>query len=300
MFLNNSSIIEACISFPDLPKKDGDIVYVHPNKLGDFVKEIDTISCRFVLVTCGSDTTIPYGMMEESKLILKSDKLICWFASNAMITCSKLRNLPIGIDYHTDKKISKENQNNLILKIAEEAKGKPKINKIYGNFHFNLDITFRHDRLYALKEIPSHLIDYEKERVPREECYKKMTQYKYIASPFGNGLECHRTWEALALGCIPIVKSSCLDCLYEDLPVLIVNSWSSISLELLDSFDKKGPWKLEKLTADYWINEIQQIAKSNLFITFSKEMEDKLFNPVCYFDTDNVVDIEDIEDVEEY
>ena len=32
-----------------------------------------------------------------------------------------------------------------------------------------------------------------------------MIKYTFILSPAGIGLDCHRTWEALCLGCIPIV-----------------------------------------------------------------------------------------------
>ena len=46
-------------------------------------------------------------------------------------------------------------------------------------------------------------------------------KYKFILSPPGAGFDCHRTWEALYLGAIPIVKTSSLDPLYKDLPVVI-------------------------------------------------------------------------------
>jgi hypothetical protein len=39
------------------------------------------------------------------------------------------------------------------------------------------------------------------------ELYEKIN-YAFVASPYGGGPDCHRTWEALILGCIPIVKSS--------------------------------------------------------------------------------------------
>jgi hypothetical protein len=262
MFINNSSIIEICIQWPELPKKDGDILYVHPNNLGDFANSIDNIHVRFVLVSCGSDYSIPFGLFEESKKILYSDNVICWFSQNVMKSFLKLRYLPIGIDYHTTKTKSKEEQEQLLI----EAKKIDAIkkNKIYGNFHFQMDIMFKHDREEALAQIPSDLIDYEESRIPKAECYNKMASYKFIASPFGNGLECHRTWEALALGCIPIVKTSCMDKLYEGLPVLIVNSWSDVSNELLESYVYTP--QLERLYVDYWINEIRQVAKSGLHV----------------------------------
>jgi hypothetical protein len=76
----------------------------------------------------------------------------------------------------------------------------------------------------------------------------------------GHGMDCHRTWEALMLGSVVIVKKSQLDSLYEDLPVLIVNDWDEITQELLNttllSFKDKT-FNYDKLTLKYWINKIK-------------------------------------------
>jgi hypothetical protein len=82
-----------------------------------------------------------------------------------------------------------------------------------------------------------------------------------VASPRGNGEDCHRTWEALVLGCIPIVKSSPLDPLYDDLPVLIVKDWKDITEDMLKNtieLFSKQDFKMEKLTLDYWKNLINE------------------------------------------
>jgi hypothetical protein len=79
-------------------------------------------------------------------------------------------------------------------------------------------------------------------------------------SPIGHGLDCHRTWEALILGSIPIVKSSPLDSLYDGLPVLIINDWREISKDLLkDTINKfkQIDFNYDKITSKYWINKIR-------------------------------------------
>jgi len=40
--------------------------------------------------------------------------------------------------------------------------------------------------------------------------YKTLPKYKYIISPEGNGIDCHRHYEALLAGCIPIVEYNSL------------------------------------------------------------------------------------------
>jgi hypothetical protein len=78
-----------------------------------------------------------------------------------------------------------------------------------------------------------------------------MIQHKYVISPHGNGLDCHRTWEALALGCIPIVRTSSLDPMFNGLPVLIVKEWSDVTAEVLDSF-VPDYLCVDKLKINYW------------------------------------------------
>lgn len=86
-----------------------------------------------------------------------------------------------------------------------------------------------------------------------------LTRSKFVLSPRGNGIDCHRTWEALLMGSIPIVRSSSLDPLYEDLPVVIVQDWNEISEEFLneqyEAIAKKS-YNLDKLFIAYWLNLI--------------------------------------------
>jgi hypothetical protein len=54
-----------------------------------------------------------------------------------------------------------------------------------------------------------------------------MRKTLFVPSPAGNGLDCHRTWEALYLGCIPVALRSeyCGD---NSWPVMIVDSWDEL------------------------------------------------------------------------
>jgi hypothetical protein len=125
--------------------------------------------------------------------------------------------------------------------------------KCYSNFHFGMNGRYTYDRKDAINKIPKELIYYEPNKVTRLQSWNNMVKYKYVASPHGNGLDCHRTWEALVLGCIPIVKTSSLDHMYYGLPVLIVSDWSDITQELLDNF-KPTNYNNKKLYMKYWID----------------------------------------------
>ena len=115
------------------------------------------------------------------------------------------------------------------------------------------------DRVEAMNTIPRELCYIEYNYVHRIECWKHMTECAFVVSPFGNGYDCHRTWEALSLGCIPIVKTSGLNSLFDDLPVWIVQDWKDISLETMkakiEEF-KNRTFNYEKLTLAYWKSKI--------------------------------------------
>jgi hypothetical protein len=72
-------------------------------------------------------------------------------------------------------------------------------------------------------------------------------------------MDCHRTWEALVLGAIPIVRGHQFDELFADLPVLIVDEWKDVTAELLtatlEAF-KERSFKKECLELAYWKKQI--------------------------------------------
>uniref|UniRef100_A0AC35EYQ0 Exostosin GT47 domain-containing protein n=1 Tax=Panagrolaimus sp. PS1159 TaxID=55785 RepID=A0AC35EYQ0_9BILA len=82
-----------------------------------------------------------------------------------------------------------------------------------------------------------------------------------------NGIDCHRTWEALAMGAVPIVQKSELQPLYDDMPVMVVNDWTEVTKESmqafqknkLNRFDKDGVPVRPKLWLRYWVNYITKL-----------------------------------------
>lgn len=68
---------------------------------------------------------------------------------------------------------------------------------------------------------------------------KAVTGSKFVLSPPGNGLDCHRTWEALYLGAIPIVKRASWPFAHLQLPVLVINEWEDLFSIDLNSFSVK-------------------------------------------------------------
>jgi len=249
------------------PRKNGESIYIHTTALDRFVKEyLPNIKYKFFLLTGDSDRPVPGD--EPYKEIINHPLLIIWFSQNCTNPIGKLQQIPIGIDYHSLEKESMKWGEKQTPKTQERTlfscvTTKPKLNKCYANYHLNMENKrYTYDRRDALNQVPKELVFYEPTEVTRTESWKNMVKYKYTISPLGNGLDCHRTWEAIALGCIPIVRTSPLDSLYDGLPVLIVNKWSDITQQLLDNF-KPSYKNMEKIKIKYWINKIKKNKYSN-------------------------------------
>ena len=252
--------------------KHGDTIYVCSSALQDFVlNHLDNINTRFVLVSGDADNPVPTGAvsLDAFEKLYNHPYLGAWYSQNLVFSPKeypKFRNLPIGLDYHTLSEgahswgpmSSPKKQEELLKAIANKAVPFwSRIPLAYTTFHFELN---RGGRREAFDQIPKDLIYYEPQRLSRMASWRNQTKYAFVASPFGEGLDCHRTWEALCLGCIPILLSSPLDPMFSDLPVLIVSSWGEITADLLDktiSEYRNKQFCMEKLTLDYWTKKIQ-------------------------------------------
>ena len=72
-----------------------------------------------------------------------------------------------------------------------------------------------------------------------EQYYMRLRNFKFVASPEGNGIDCHRTYEALMAGCIPIVEDHPgIRKKYEGCPILYTNDYKEInSTYLLSKYE---------------------------------------------------------------
>ena len=147
-------------------------------------------------------------------------------------------------------------QENILQEIKNNSKPfYERINKIYVNFTTSKSNDRFNDRINSLRAISPNLLVMNLTFTPRTINWNNTSNYTFVLSPFGNGMDCHRTWEALILGSIPILKSKEFVKLFEDLPVLFVEDWTQINQELLDNTIEKFKnmtFNYDKLTLEYW------------------------------------------------
>jgi len=249
--------------------KDGSIIYVKFANMNEFINILNKINFKFILVTGDGDETMPYSLMDIDKFyeIINNNNILKWYSVNCLESLHpKFSLMPIGLNYHCDAIWNNTpvfNQENILLKIRNGSQPfNNRICKCYSNFHFSFYPQFGNPRQIAIDKIDKKLVFYEPNKISKEDTYINQSKYSFVISPIGHGMDCHRTWEALILGCIVIVQKSPLDSLYKDLPVLIINDWSDISEELLKSTLKAFQHKTfiyEKLTLNYWLNKIKTL-----------------------------------------
>jgi hypothetical protein len=65
--------------------------------------------------------------------------------------------------------------------------------------------------------------------------FNELPCYKFVISPEGNGIDCHRHYEALMAGCIPIMEDNPLIReKYKGLPILYTKDYSEITTSYLN------------------------------------------------------------------
>ncbi len=249
-------------------------IYICSSAIPHFITAmLPLIDFNFILVSGDCDETIPQEILNESTLfkLLNDNRLVHWFCQNMTLNHSKITRIPIGLDYHTLTQrplwgpiSSCQDQEKMLQMIKDKSVPFYDRNeKCYANFQFSMDTKLGYDRKDAYYKIDKNVVYYEENKVTRLITWNKQKDFAFVICPHGGGLDCHRNWEALCLGCIPIVKTSSIDNLYKDLPVLIVEDWSLIDTNLLyntiNKFKKKlenNEFNMEKIKLGYWTNLI--------------------------------------------
>jgi hypothetical protein len=218
-------------------------IYVCSDAIEKFCLEVEPmIDCQYTLVSGDSDREITDEICEKSlvsKIILNS-KMKSWYAQNLTYKHPKLKNLPIGLDYHTVhekpylwglKAHSPLAQELTLIDVLQRSSLiENRFFAAYCNWQFAMN---RGDRSECLQKIDKQLCFFEPDRLPRTATWSRQSEFMFVISPFGAGLDCHRTWEALMLGCIPIIRRSGISSLFDNLPVLQLENWTDLTKDMM-------------------------------------------------------------------
>lgn len=251
--------------------KTGNVIFFSINNpqfhdyLEFYFNEIHSkINVRYILVTHNTDCTSP----GKSARFLDDEKLIAWFTVNTdKFYHPKLFPLPIGLVHKLASSGcgATEVYDQITQDFTKLCVCKDKL--LYMNFSISTNKAERWPlfELFAKKDFCG-----AGQMKPAGEYIQELAQYKFVLCPAGAGLDCHRTWEALLVGTIPVLKKSTLDRLFDGLPVVLVNNWEEVTQEFLEKkYQELLPVLLtydrKKIYAEYWLNQIRMQQKGVLW-----------------------------------
>ena len=140
------------------------------------------------------------------------------------------------------------------------------ITEVFASFNLFTNLPERSD---AKSQILKFGYNFTDPNLSRKKYQAGVRQSRFVISPPGNGIDCHRTWEAIYLGAVPVVLKKCL---HEELiklfPIIAVNEWEEFlglsgneKNNLALQFDGL---KYPAMTMDYWGNLLRGRNDSDL------------------------------------
>jgi hypothetical protein len=198
----------------------------------------------YVLFSHNSDRPVD----ERFRRRVEREPLVLWFARNLCLDHPKLRALPAGI---ANPRWTHGNQA-AFKRLQQEKRPKTAL------FEVSFDVgTNRAERERCVAETglaPRRSSSFE-------EYLGRLASSYFCISPNGNGIDCHRTWEALYVGTIPVVTRSVLTDQHADFPLVVLDDWSEFaSIDFSPRLYEQvwGDWSAESLRLDRYFERIEQ------------------------------------------
>lgn len=246
--------------------QQGDIVFVCNGYAHAYMETLHKeIKHPYILLIHNGDISIDQAFADKI-----DDKIVRCYAQDVTYAHDKLIPIPIALE---NIKYYMNGIPFVFDRLIRKMKRKPPVkqNRILYRFSIHTNPTVR---IPALEYFSKHpLMETFSEMLPPSLHLRKLMTYKFVASPPGNSIESCRTWEALELRTIPIVKDFVAMRYFESigLPLWIVKEWDELDAykteEALSAkyneLMKNPNW--EPLRMDYWIRQIeadQQAARS--------------------------------------
>ncbi len=183
------------------------------------------------------------------------------FCTNKNTSNPRVHGLPLGLPNYCDDLPILEiyGDKKMVVDISREQSRKEKLAYI----NFNRE-TFPDERIGLFEKFSNE--DWVDVSIPdpsregRIKYLRDLKESKFSFCPRGNGIDTHRLWESLYMGCIPIVKNHIAHDSWRDLPILFVEEWDQVNERYLNFkyHEFAGmEWNYEKLKISYWIKLIQ-------------------------------------------
>lgn len=209
-------------TFVDLSKKPNSI-FISSGRLSELNNYLDSESLNFPQ----SNLVVHNGDEVGDPVLLEhlSDKFNRIYCVNWLGNHPKISPIPIGLENIQYLRNGIPGDFDKIRSRALSA-SKDRPIKLLVAFSLHTNPEMRKEALLASRGIPGVRI--LQNSIHPYEYLELVAQSKFVLSPQGNGPDCHRTWEAVYLGAIPIVHESAWPFKSFELPVEQIRSWNEI------------------------------------------------------------------------
>lgn len=202
-----------------------------PCDLDSFARSVlPRLRRAIVLVTTDGDTGVPGDLnAATAAALLDSPHVVAWYTQNHDGTRhEKLRPFPIGLDLHTDRGLHTPAA--LLRELRRIRDGRSPIDAQPLTAFCDTHLTPRSLDRRIIAEVlagTDHVVFLDR-RIPQFDVWRRYAEHPFVLSPMGEGLDCHRTWEALLLGSIVVTRRSSIDPLFDGLAVWSLDDWREV------------------------------------------------------------------------
>lgn len=200
------------------------IIFFYTHRIKHIAGIIHHFKNPFILLSHNSDWNVVES--EDSMTILNCSNLKKWYTQNLCFLHEKISMLPIGFanSMWEHGNLSLFDSDVFINSFSNKTK------KIYFNFGISTNMNKRQPCYDAISKKVEWLYNIN----PKDNLLR-LKDYEFCICPEGNGVDCHRFWEALYLKCVPIVVNSpFIETLKRfNIPLVILDKWDDLDLDSL-------------------------------------------------------------------
>lgn len=185
-------------AIPTNMAEEGEIIFCMTDRVEELFAAIQSRQRPCILITHNADRNVTPALFALRPACVRH-----WFAQNAMVEHPAMTPIPIGLER---PHICGGRARPDVFRAVATGERRVIRNLAYLR---QTDWTNRRERLpvrWALAR--RSWVTSSRQIMPFAQYLEEMFEHRAVVSPPGNGLDCHRTWEALYLGVVPLVKAS--------------------------------------------------------------------------------------------
>jgi len=227
------------------------VIFCKLDYINELFNEVKKSKFEHILITSNCDFSL-----NKQRYDLKPDNIKIWIGTNFNILEKEFVPMPLGSQRIRGGGLAFD-----MLAINNQIKKQKHIkNFIYMNHNINTNVNKRGILTDYFKT--KSFVTY-KQNVSFKEYLDDVHSHLFVLAHEGNGIDCHRPWEAIYLNTIPIVQRSVLTEYFSNfLPMLIMDNFEDITEDYLIAKHKEitqKEYSFDLLKFSYWKNLIEKI-----------------------------------------